>query len=108
MRRRRAQAPQARTLRRRKPSRTFAGPEHGTPSHENAENPVTGSAAAKAQAAAIKREGGGTAGAVTSDMTGSGYETTVTKADGSQVEVHLDSSFSAMEMPGGGPSDNDD
>ena len=50
----------------------------------------------RAQAAAVKSVGSGTAGAVTSDFTGNGYETTVTKSDGSQVEVHLDSSFNVM------------
>jgi hypothetical protein len=37
---------------------------------------------AKAQAAAVKAAGGGTAGAVTTDFTGNGYEVTVTKTDG--------------------------
>jgi hypothetical protein len=71
----------------------FAGPAHGTAAHEDAEKAVTGDDATKAQAAAVKLVGGGTAGAVTTDMTGTGYETTVTKSDGSSVEVHLDSSF---------------
>jgi hypothetical protein len=79
----------------------FAGPAHGTAAHEDAEKPVTGDAAAKAQAAAVKLVGSGTAGAVTTDLPGTGYETTVTKADGSTVEVHLDSSFNAFQGPGG-------
>jgi len=70
-------------------------PAHGSAAHEDAEKPVTGDAATKAQAAAVKSVGSGTAGAVTSDFTGSGYEVTVTKSDGTQVEVHLDSSFNA-------------
>ena len=77
----------------------FSGPAHGTAAHEDAEKAVTGAAAAKAQAAAVKSVGSGTAGAVTSDFTGNGYETTVTKSDGTKVEVHLDSSFNVM--PGG-------
>src|SRR4051794_636774 len=80
-----------------------AGPAHGTAAHEDAEKAVTGSNAAKAQAAAVKSVGSGTAGAVTTDMTGDGYETTVTKSDGSKVEVHLDSSFAVMQ--GRGPDD---
>ena len=79
------------------------GPAHGTAAHENAEKAVTGDAATKAQAAAVKSVGSGTAGDVTTDMTGSGYETTVTKADGTKVEVHLDSSFAVMTAPPGGP-----
>jgi hypothetical protein len=56
--------------------------------------------------------GSGTAGAVTTDMTGTGYEVTVTKADGRAVEVHLDSSFNVKQgghggYGGGRPNDND-
>jgi len=80
----------------------FNGPAHGTAAHEDAEKPVTGDAAAKAQAAAVKSVGGGTAGAVTTDLTGRGFETTVMKADGTKVEVHLDSSYNVVHGPGGG------
>jgi hypothetical protein len=76
-------------------------PAHGTAAHEDAEKAVTGAAATKAQAAAVKAVGGGTAGVVTTDFTGNGYEVTVTRSDGSKVEVHLDSSFNAMQRPGG-------
>jgi hypothetical protein len=62
---------------------------------------VTGSAASKAQAAAVKYVGGGTAGTVKTDFQGSGYEVTVTKSDGTTVEVHLDSSFTVLAGPGG-------
>ncbi|HST26670.1 MAG TPA: hypothetical protein VLJ76_11850, partial [Gaiellaceae bacterium] len=44
-------------------------PAHGTAAHEDAEKAVTGSAAAKAQAAAVKAVGSGTAGDVTTDYT---------------------------------------
>jgi outer membrane lipoprotein SlyB len=83
----------------------FSGPAHGTAAHEDAEKSVTGDAATKAQAAAVKSVGSGTAGAVTSDFTGKGFETTVTKADGTKAEVHLDSSYNVMQGPGhpGGP-----
>jgi hypothetical protein len=30
-------------------------------------------------------------------MTGTGFETTVTKSDGTTVEVHLDSSYNVMQ-----------
>lgn len=76
-------------------------PAHGTTAHESAEKAVTGANATKAQAAAVKSVGSGTAGAVTTDFTGKGYEVTVTKSDGSSVEVHLDSSFTVMQHPGG-------
>jgi outer membrane lipoprotein SlyB len=84
----------------------FSGPAHGTAAHENAEKTVTGDPAAKAQAAAVKSVGSGAAGAVTTDFTGKGFETTVTKSDGTKVEVHLDSSYNVMQGPGGhGPGD---
>jgi hypothetical protein len=78
-------------------------PAHGTAAHEDAEKAVTGAAAAKAQAAAVKAAGGGTAGDVTTDYPGTGYEVTVTKSDGSTVEIHLDGSFEVMARPMGGP-----
>jgi len=79
----------------------FHGPAPGTAAHENAEKAVTGDAAARAQAAAVKSVGSGTAGAVTADCSGNGYEVTVTKSDGTKVEVHLDSSFNVVQHPGG-------
>lgn len=68
-------------------------PAHGTAAHEDAEKAVTGAMADKVRAAAVKIVGSGTAGAVTTDFQGSGYETTVTKSDGTKVEIHLNSSL---------------
>ena len=76
-------------------------PAPGTAAHEDAEKPVSGDAADKAKSAAVKAAGGGTAGDVTTDYFGKGYEVTVTKSDGTSVEIHLDSSFQAMGGPGG-------
>ena len=81
----------------------FNGPAHGTAAHEDAEKAVTGASATKAQDAAVASVGSGTAGSVTTDYTGNGYEVTVTKADGTTVEVHLDSSFTVMQGFGGPP-----
>jgi hypothetical protein len=78
-----------------------AMPAHGGATHENAEKAVTGDAATKAKDAAVKSVGSGTAGDVTTDFTGDGYEVTVTKSDGSTVEVHLDNSFNVMQGHGG-------
>ena len=83
------------------PAGSSSMPAHGSASHENAETAVTGANATKAQAAAVKYVGSGTAGAVTTDFTKTGYEVTVTKSDGSTVEVHMDSSFTVMQGPGG-------
>lgn len=74
-------------------------PAPGTAAHEDAEKPVTGDAADKARAAALKAVGSGTAGDVTTDCFGTGYEVTVTKADGSTVELHLDGSFNVRQGP---------
>jgi hypothetical protein len=62
---------------------------------------VIGDATAKAQAAAVKAVGEGTAGGVTTDYFGEGYEVTMTKSDGSKVEIHLDGSFNALAHPRG-------
>ena len=78
-------------------------PAPGTAAHEDTEKAVTGDAATKAKAAAVEAAGGGTAGDVTTDYFGNGYEVTVTKSDGSTVEYHLDSSFNVMAHPTGGP-----
>jgi hypothetical protein len=51
------------------------------------------SAGAEVQAAAVKAVGSGQVGAVATDVAGNGYEVTVTKSGGSEVEVHLDGSF---------------
>lgn len=80
-------------------------PAPGSTAHEDAEKAVTSSAASKARAAAVKYVGSGAGGAVTTDFRGDGYEVTVTKSDGSSVEVHLDSSFTVRTCheDGGGP-----
>jgi len=77
-------------------------PAPGTAAHEDAEKPVTGDDAEKAKAAAVEALGGGTAGDVTTDYFGKGYEVTVTKSDGSKVEIHLDSSFEVRQHGPGG------
>ncbi len=76
-------------------------PAPGTAAHEDHEQAVAGAAADKAKAAAVKAVGGGTAGDVTTNYFGGGYEVTVTKSDGSKVEIHLDGSFDAIGPPGG-------
>jgi hypothetical protein len=78
------------------------GEEPGTAAHEAAEKPVTGADAEKAKEAAVKSLGGGTAGEVTTNFFGNGYEVTVTKSDGTKVEVHMDKSFNVMTGPGPG------
>ena len=78
-------------------------PAPGTPKHENAEKAVTGDAATKAQDAAVNAAGGGTAGDVTTDFIGKGYEVTVTQSDGSSKEYHLDGAFNVLPFPDAPP-----
>jgi hypothetical protein len=76
-------------------------PAQGTAAHEDHEKAVTGDEADKAKAAALEAVGGGSAGDVTTDYFGDGYEVTVTESGGNTVEVHLDNSFEVMGPPGG-------
>jgi uncharacterized membrane protein YkoI len=60
------------------------------------ETPITGTALARASAAALEHTGGGR---VTDTETGDeegAYEVEVTLADGSQVDVHLDAAFNVL------------
>src|SRR2546430_4051826 len=78
-------------------------PAPGTAAHEDHETAVTGEAADKAQAAAIKAVGGGTAGDGTTNYFGKGYEGAGTESHGSEGQVPPDSSFNLMGGPRGSP-----
>jgi uncharacterized membrane protein YkoI len=68
------------------------------------ERPITGTALARASAAALEHTGGGR---VTETEVGDEegyYEVEVTLSDGRQVDVHLDASFEVL----GGESDEDE
>ena len=59
--------------------------------------PVTGSALERASAVALEQTGGGqVSGTEIRDEEGY-YEIEVTRADGSQVDVHLDSDFNVLD-----------
>ena len=58
--------------------------------------PITGTALARASAAALDHVGGGrVTGTEAGDEEGA-YEVEITLADGSQVDVHLDGSFNVL------------
>ena len=78
-------------------------PAPGSAAHEDTEAAVTGVNATKAQAAAVASVGGGTAGAVTTNYDKTGYEVTVTRSDGTTVDVHMDLSFTVDAGHGPGP-----
>ena len=64
------------------------------------ETPITGPALASASAAALRHTGGGrVTGTETGDEEGY-YEVEVTRADGSQVDVHLDKDFNVLGSAG--------
>ena len=60
------------------------------------ETPITGTALAKAKAAALAETGGGRVTGTEVGDEESYYEVEVTKADGSQVDVQLDKSFAVV------------
>ncbi len=67
-----------------------------------AEEQVTGSAAAKAEAAALEAVGGGTVLEAEYQESGSEgfYEVEVQRPDGSQVEVYVDANFDTVGQAG--------
>ena len=60
------------------------------------ETPITGSALDRASQAALKEVGGGKVTQTEAGDEEGAYEVEVTKADGSQVDVHLDKSFAVI------------
>ncbi len=79
-------------------------------SRDGDERPITGAALARASAAAFDFTGGGrVTGTEVGDEEGY-YEVEVTRADGSQVDVRLDSAFNVLGGAGDteAPDDQDD
>jgi hypothetical protein len=74
-------------------------------SHGPGETLLTGTAAAKAKAAALKAVPGATVVRVETDSAGAAYEAHLRKADGSYVTVKMNSSFTvtATDAGFGGP-----
>ena len=70
------------------------------------ETPLTGDIATKAEAAAVAKVGGSADGATTendSSNSAAAYEVHVTKADGTHVQVILDTSFTVLAVETRGP-----
>ncbi len=77
-----------------------------TLSHGPGETLLTGTTADKVKAAALAAEPGATILRVETDSAGSPYEAHMTKADGTQITVKIDSSFKVTAVEsgfGGGP-----
>src|SRR5215210_5865438 len=58
---------------------------------------ITGSALERASAAALKETGGGKVTETEAGDEEGAYEVEVTRADGSQVDVHLDKAFNVID-----------
>ena len=64
---------------------------------EKKETPITGSALDRASQVALKEVGSGKVTQTEAGDEEGAYEVEVTKADGSQVDVHLDKSFAVID-----------
>jgi uncharacterized membrane protein YkoI len=70
------------------------------------DTPISGSALDRASAVALRHTGGGrVTGTEVGDEEGY-YEVEVTRADGSQVDVHLDRGFNVLDAKGDGQGDD--
>jgi hypothetical protein len=92
-------------------SGSAGAPDPAKVAHGPGETLLTGTTAAKVKAAALAAVPGGTVVRVETDSAGSPYEAHVTKSDGSQVTVKIDSSFNVSKIesdngqrPAGGPN----
>jgi hypothetical protein len=73
----------------------------GTVGGDDGEGSLSGPAANKAKAAALKITGGGTANAVERDSEdGATYEVEVTEPDGNTVDVRLDENYDLVVVDG--------
>jgi hypothetical protein len=80
---------------------TWAGANPATMTHGPGETLLTGSAAASARRAALAAVPGATVIRVETDSAGAAYEAHLTKADGSQVTVKMNSSFKVIDTVSG-------
>lgn len=74
---------------------------------DGSDKPITGAALNKASAAALEHTGGGKVTETEAGDEEGAYEVEVTKPDGSQVDVHLDSSFNVIGQQGDDDSKED-
>lgn len=88
---------------------SLTGQENEAPGRDDdaTEKPITGSSLEQASQAALKHVGGGeVTGTEVGDEEGY-YEVEVTRADGSQVDVHLDRDFDVLSTEGDGATEDD-
>ena len=82
-------------------SSTAAAPNPATMTHGPGETLLTGTNAAKAKAAALAAVPGATIIRVETDSGGAAYEAHMTKSDGSDVTVKMDSNFKVIATQSG-------
>src|SRR5829696_5328004 len=86
----------------------LAGATGGAGDDDASDRPITGAALERVSAAALAETGGGkVTGTEAGDEEGA-YEVEVTRADGSQVDVHLDADANVLgtEVEGAGESED--
>ncbi len=71
------------------------------------DKPIAGAALDRAKAVALDHTGGGTVTGTEVDDEEGAYEVEVKRADGSQVDVHLDKGFDVIDQVGDGRGDED-
>ena len=80
--------------------------DNGGRRDDGAGKPITGPALDKASGIALDHLGGGRVTSTELQDEEGYYEIEVTRADGSQVDVHLDSHFNVLDARGDGSGDN--
>jgi len=80
--------------------------DNGGTRDDGAGKPITGAALDKASAIAIDHVGGGRVTATEFQDEEGYYEIEVTRGDGSQVDVHLDSHYNVLNARGDGSGEN--
>ena len=80
--------------------------DNGGTRDDGAGKPITGPALGKASRIAINHVGGGTVTATEFQDEEGYYEIEVTRGDGSQVDVHLDSHYNVLDASRDGSGEN--
>jgi uncharacterized membrane protein YkoI len=83
------------------------GGDEATAKDDGPGQPITGSALDKAKSVALQQTGGGqVTGSEIRDEEGY-YEIEVTRADGSQVDVHMDSNYNVLDSQADGSASDE-
>ena len=87
---------------------TGGGDDGGGKGDDGSGKPITGAALERASAVALDHTGGGRVSATEFQDEESYYEVEVTRGDGSQVDVHLDSHFNVLNQSSDGEGADQD